>query len=266
MRPSLHITRRLVELSEKLDLGSRWDDQMGGCLVSPSMSKRVSYPTLYIDNRDSRIDIPDEGAATIHYTVTNRSMSKRDGKERHSVSIDVQSIQSDDDSDPKKKKALPGDAKVVKTEELSELSPRMIALSIGLNPANRGKFTATLKRTGKTTAQLAHSKNPLTKKRAVFAENARHWHHGFERIDRVTRLLSRIEFDSRPRNNDGEFVGADTGGADPNSMAAAYGPATIKRNLMSGAVEGLAGGAGAAIAAPVAKRVLSSARRIANGF
>lgn len=49
--------------------------------------------------------------------------------------------------------------------------------SIHINPANRGKFNATKKRTGKTTEQLAHSKNPLTRKRAIFALNSRKFKH-----------------------------------------------------------------------------------------
>ena len=49
--------------------------------------------------------------------------------------------------------------------------------SIRINPANKGKFNATKKRTGKTTEQLAHSKNPLTRKRAVFALNSRKFKH-----------------------------------------------------------------------------------------
>ena len=40
---------------------------------------------------------------------------------------------------------------------------------IHIKPENRGKFTALKKRTGKTTEQLTHSKNPLTRKRAIFA-------------------------------------------------------------------------------------------------
>ena len=40
---------------------------------------------------------------------------------------------------------------------------------IHIKPANRGKFNATKKRTGKTTEELTHSKNPLTRKRAIFA-------------------------------------------------------------------------------------------------
>ena len=38
---------------------------------------------------------------------------------------------------------------------------------------NRGKFNATKKRTGKTTEELTHSKNPVTRKRAIFAQNAK---------------------------------------------------------------------------------------------
>lgn len=48
---------------------------------------------------------------------------------------------------------------------------------IHINPANRGKFNATKQRTGKTTEELSHSKNPLTRKRAIFALNARKWKH-----------------------------------------------------------------------------------------
>ena len=48
---------------------------------------------------------------------------------------------------------------------------------IHINPANKGKFTETKKRTGKSTEELTHSKNPLTRKRAIFAQNARKWSH-----------------------------------------------------------------------------------------
>ena len=42
---------------------------------------------------------------------------------------------------------------------------------------NRGKFNALKKRTGKSTEKLTHSKNPLTRKRAIFAQNAAKWNH-----------------------------------------------------------------------------------------
>lgn len=48
---------------------------------------------------------------------------------------------------------------------------------IHIKPENKGKFTATKKKTGKTTEELTHSKNPVTKKRAIFAQNAKKWKH-----------------------------------------------------------------------------------------
>ncbi len=42
---------------------------------------------------------------------------------------------------------------------------------IYIKPENRGKFNATKERTGKTTEELTHSSNPVTRKRAIFAQN-----------------------------------------------------------------------------------------------
>lgn len=60
--------------------------------------------------------------------------------------------------------------------------------SIHIKPENRGKFTETKKRTGKTTEELTHSKNPLTRKRAIFAQNAKKWKHEDGGI--IDRLVS----------------------------------------------------------------------------
>ena len=46
---------------------------------------------------------------------------------------------------------------------------------IKINPENKGKFNATKKRTGKPTEELTHSSNPITKKRAIFSQNAAKW-------------------------------------------------------------------------------------------
>jgi hypothetical protein len=46
---------------------------------------------------------------------------------------------------------------------------------IHIKAKNKGKFNATKKKTGKTTAQLTHSSNPKTKERAIFAQNASKW-------------------------------------------------------------------------------------------
>lgn len=68
-------------------------------------------------------------------------------------------------------------------------------MAIHIKKENRGKFTATKKRTGKSTEELTHSKNPVTRKRAIFAQNAKKWHHGkqFTRISDYTLLINICE-------------------------------------------------------------------------
>ena len=65
-------------------------------------------------------------------------------------------------------------------EEMKELvKEAMLELTeesgIHIKKENEGKFTETKKKTGKSTEELTHSKNPLTRKRAVFAQNAKRW-------------------------------------------------------------------------------------------
>lgn len=50
-------------------------------------------------------------------------------------------------------------------------------MKIEIKKENIGKFNVTKKTTGKTTEELTHSSNPITKKRAVFAQNAAKWNH-----------------------------------------------------------------------------------------
>lgn len=57
----------------------------------------------------------------------------------------------------------------INEEQFSKLLT--IIESIEIDPKNKGKFNATKKRTGKSTEELTHSKNPLTRKRAIFAQN-----------------------------------------------------------------------------------------------
>lgn len=49
--------------------------------------------------------------------------------------------------------------------------------SIHIKKKNKGKFNATKKKTHKSTEELTHSKNPLTRKRAIFAQNTKKWNH-----------------------------------------------------------------------------------------
>lgn len=62
-------------------------------------------------------------------------------------------------------------------------SPLKAKSGIHIKPENKGKFNATKKATGKTTEELTHSSNPVTKKRAIFAQNASKWHHAEDGTD-----------------------------------------------------------------------------------
>ena len=69
---------------------------------------------------------------------------------------------------------------------------------IHIKKENRGKFTETKKRTGKTTEELIHSKNPLTRKRAIFAQNSRKFKHmNGGNIYLVSNCLNFIGLDSK---------------------------------------------------------------------
>lgn len=67
---------------------------------------------------------------------------------------------------------------VISESKLREIISSVIMESLGeegihIKEKNRGKFTATKERTGKSTEELTHSKNPLTRKRANFARMAK---------------------------------------------------------------------------------------------
>ena len=61
------------------------------------------------------------------------------------------------------------------TEYMNSHKNPLLNESIEIDPKNKGKFNATKKKTGKSTEELTHSKNPLTRKRAIFAQNAKKW-------------------------------------------------------------------------------------------
>lgn len=58
---------------------------------------------------------------------------------------------------------------------VDDILPNHSEGGIHIKKKNRGKFTETMKRTGKTAEELKHSKNPLTRKRANFVINSRKW-------------------------------------------------------------------------------------------
>lgn len=88
--------------------------------------------------------------------------------------------------------------------------------SIHIDPKNKGKFNETKKRTGKTTEELTHSSNPLTRKQAIFAQNAAKWKH--EDGGYITNDFKQYDTGSHTSGND---LGVDENG-NPSSQPTAF--------------------------------------------
>lgn len=85
----------------------------------------------------------------------------------------VRSTHGHGDASKRRKKATPEErAETRRRLGIPELE-KVTEESIDIDPKNKGKFTATKKATGKSTEELTHSKNPLTRKRANFAKMAK---------------------------------------------------------------------------------------------
>ena len=85
----------------------------------------------------------------------------------------VRSTHGHGDVSKRRKKATP-EERAEARRRLGIPEPEKVAEeSIDIDPKNKGKFTATKKATGKSTEELTHSKNPLTRKRANFAKMAK---------------------------------------------------------------------------------------------
>lgn len=86
------------------------------------------------------------------------------------IPVDMQAI-----APAKNTKSLPKNAIFLDDAVATNVTPKMKKGGIYIKPENRGKFNATKKRTGKSTEELTHSSNPVTRKRAIFAQNAAKW-------------------------------------------------------------------------------------------
>lgn len=75
------------------------------------------------------------------------------------------------------KRALKDSGKITNWSTPIDESMVLEYIKSPIKKKNRGKFNALKKRTGKSTEELTHSKNPLTRKRATFAQNAAKWNH-----------------------------------------------------------------------------------------
>lgn len=96
--------------------------------------------------------------------------------------VSIEDIQSDGThywyTDPHTSDLIPINPGAIRSPQLRKgKSPEMKKGGIHIKPENRGKFTEYKKRTGKTTEEALHSKDPHVRKMAQFAKNARKWKH-----------------------------------------------------------------------------------------
>jgi hypothetical protein len=93
-------------------------------------------------------------------------------------------------------------------ELLNQYQPQQIQekskSGIEINPENKGKFTATMKRTGKSAEELSHSKNPLTRKRAQFALNSKKWNKKKNANESTIGRIIREELENMSADTDAQ--------------------------------------------------------------
>ncbi len=160
-----HMSARsaVLVMLKAMDLGHSYE----GVSESPS-SKH--YPCIYVNDREEPIDLPLSGHAHVKYKLRSKTARQDEsGKVRHSADIEIHSM---DPIIEEKNEPVEGEhAKLLSADVVG-----VIQFIMNLNPKNKGKFTKTQKKTGKSTVALRRSKNKLTASRANFALLAkRHW-------------------------------------------------------------------------------------------
>ncbi len=167
--------------------GQTHDGPNGGVPVDGMGNPNKANPSALVEKGEVSYNTPDGGtyiySDTLKYSKDKTFASKaKDIKGRYKFRMKNGVI-----NDPYTKKAY--DAEMLQLqdeqEQLREFTNMKDNIPNGnlpegkngiyIKPENRGKFNATKERTGKTTEELTHSKNPLTRKRAIFAKNAAKW-------------------------------------------------------------------------------------------
>jgi hypothetical protein len=86
---------------KSIDLGMKYD--MPEVAPSKDSAEKVHFPSLYVDSKEDLSQLPDEGTMTVKYCIRSRSKTENEDGAKHSITIDVKSIESfegdEDDSD-----------------------------------------------------------------------------------------------------------------------------------------------------------------------
>ena len=130
--------------------------------------KYIKYAELP-GNKNAKIsrvrDVQDYGPVVDDYVITIDPLQYLPGTANHELGHLADQLASD------------ANKRIINMEEIYPLYPIPTYKDGGIHikKKNKGKFNALKKRTGKSTEELTHSKNPLTRKRAIFAQNAAKW-------------------------------------------------------------------------------------------
>ena len=143
-----------------------------GKRLTPEMVKEI------VDTLEWKIDDSDFLCALEYFVESNYPDAMEnwtgDWEERNLYNVNLLSC----DWDELASTLTDGETLELTEDELKSIVNKSVSRlledsGIHIDPANKGKFTATKKRTGKSTEELTHSKNPLTRKRANFARMAK---------------------------------------------------------------------------------------------
>jgi hypothetical protein len=228
---------RLVELAAKIDLGDRFEGSAGCC--SPCPPERINYPRLYVSGKKEPIDIPKKGKAVVDYKVTNRSMNERDGEERHSIDIEVHSIEpmepprrgGEGEAAKPLAQSLLEDVRVLRTFARGDLIGKVgLKSSLPWPKGGVEQTTASMAvrrlRALRKRGEAALIVETLDGPRIMRATAPRKAPRKFSATGRNITLFA----DPRPRNALGEYTNEPGETVDPNTMAAAYGPPEVSQS------------------------------------
>lgn len=98
-----------------INLGMKMSDAMGPSMMATPESKE-HFPTLHLE-WEKEYPLPDSGTLTVKFNKTGETKSTHNGKTRHSLTLEIKSIESasegddddEEDDEPKAKNESTGD-------------------------------------------------------------------------------------------------------------------------------------------------------------
>lgn len=237
-----------------MDLGMTDAERYPSSLGTYDPKKRT-YPSIYLSgSKDEFADLPDSGEAVIKYQVTRRSTEEENGKKRHSLTIEVRSLDPKAAAKAVEKKKAEGRAVPIKTEMRTGVSalPSFELARTTTQLLKTRRAPVVMKKTGEGgEIRVSYRKKAVPdagrrEATAYYTDDVKDARGTAAHMAKQARKGQAFSEFNRPRDGDGQFVANTTGGADPVTMRQAYGPDTKKSKLLApgAAAAAVAGTAG----------------------